>query len=397
MILNTGTILNTRAKIASYLQISEEILREIAPALPIFGIGEKKYTYVTGTNYLGFIQNRIKELTSGDFDSIQSLVQSNKKGFLLDNIDKLYKKNSDKCITIAFNNLKGGVAKTTTVANLGAILAALNQKVLLVDMDMQNQLSTFFNKEIAFDANAKELTDLSEEEIDSLCDIISKEKYADNSILTIIKDYAENKVVNYDLVEKTITTVDIGLEGKTLDILPSEWRLGRGLETARSIANVSILLRKILKQAKEKYDFILIDTSPANMLSIELSFFASDYISLVSTPDQKAFQSFSNIIEELELLKKDVEEFKLDIKLDSLILSKTVENSNAQKFWKKIYKNKTKMKKLQIFSVPQKELFAAAETNNKPLVSYNEKRTEALETISELGNYAISLISRKGK
>lgn len=390
-------VLNTRAKIASYLEISEEILREIAPVLPIFGIGDKKYTYVTGTNYLEYIQNRIHTLTEGDFNSIKSLVQSNKKSFLFDNAQSLYKKNSSECITIAFNNLKGGVAKTTTVANLGAILTALNQKVLLVDMDMQNQLSTYFSKEIAFDANTKEITDLSEEEIDSIGDIISKERYADKSILTIIKDYAENKEINYDLVEEIITTVDIGLEGKTLDVLPSEWRLGRGLETARSIANVSILLRKILRKAKEKYDFILIDTSPANMLSIELSFFASDYISLVSTPDQKAFQSFSNIIEELELLNKDVEEFKLDIRLDSLILSKTVENSNAQKFWKKMFGNKIKLKNLEIFSVPQKELFAAAETNNKPLISYSEKRTESLETISELGDYAISLINRKGK
>ncbi|MDD5373283.1 MAG: AAA family ATPase [Sulfurimonas sp.] len=390
-------ILNTRKKIANYLQISEETLREIAPALPILGIGEKKYAYTTGSNYLEFIQKRISSLTSGDFDSVQSLVQSNRKNFLLDNIDALYKKNSNECITIAFNNLKGGVAKTTTVANLGAILAALNQKVLLVDMDMQNQLSTFFTKEIAFDANTKEIDNMSEDEIDFLCDIISREKYAEKSILTVIKDFADNKILNYDLVDEVITTVDIGLENKTLDILPSEWRLGRGLETARSIPNVSILLRKILKRAKEKYDFILIDTSPANMLSIELSFYASDYISLVSTPDQKAFQSFSNIIEELELLKKDVEEFKLDIKLDSLILSRTVENSNSQKFWKKMYKNKTKMKNLHIFLVPQKELFSSAETKNKPLISYGEKRSEALETISELGDYAISLINRKGK
>lgn len=390
-------VLNTRAKIANYLQISEETLREIASTLPIFGIGDKKYAYVTATNYLDYIQDRISALTNGDFDSVKSLVQSNKKSFLFDNMQELYKKNSAECVTIAFNNLKGGVAKTTTVANLGAILAALNQKVLLVDMDMQNQLSTFFSKEIAFDANEKQVESMEEDEIDILCDMISKEKYADHSILSIINDFAQNKTVDYALVEKTIVTVDIGLEGKTIDILPSEWRLGRGLETARSIANVSILLRKILKQAKEKYDFILIDTSPANMLSIELSFFASDYISLVSTPDQKAFQSFSNIIEELELLKKDVEEFKLAITLDSLILSRTVENSNAQKLWKKLYRNKTKIKNLDVYSVPQKELFAAAETNNKPLISYSEKRTEALETISELGDYALNLINRKGK
>lgn len=45
---------------------------------------------------------------------------------------------------IAFANHKGGVGKTTSVANVGAALSTMGYKVLLVDLDSQRNLSTNF-------------------------------------------------------------------------------------------------------------------------------------------------------------------------------------------------------------------------------------------------------------
>lgn len=45
---------------------------------------------------------------------------------------------------VSIFNIKGGVAKTTSTANLGACLSKQNKKVLLVDLDPQSNLTKLF-------------------------------------------------------------------------------------------------------------------------------------------------------------------------------------------------------------------------------------------------------------
>ena len=61
-------------------------------------------------------------------------------------------KDGGKTITICFTNNKGGSGKSTSCSNLGYELSLAGRKVLLVDGDMQLNLSlSFFDEETVLD------------------------------------------------------------------------------------------------------------------------------------------------------------------------------------------------------------------------------------------------------
>jgi chromosome partitioning protein len=125
--------------------------------------------------------------------------------------------------TLAVANQKGGVAKTTTVASLGAALAEQGQRVLLVDLDPQACL-TF---SLGLDPEALEL---------SVHDVLLGRVSAAMAI-TGTED-------GVDLLPSTIDLA--GSEGMLLT------RTGR-----------EYVLRTALEDVADGYDWILLDCSPS--------------------------------------------------------------------------------------------------------------------------------------
>ena len=131
---------------------------------------------------------------------------------------------------IAFANNKGGSGKTTSCANIGYSLATMGRKVLLIDGDMQLNLSlSFFSEDQVLELAASER---------NLYHAIKKQE---------------------DLKEYIIPT-----PYENLDLIPSSMLMS-GMEYELFTKwQREFILKNCLKSIKESnlYDYILIDAPP---------------------------------------------------------------------------------------------------------------------------------------
>ena len=135
-----------------------------------------------------------------------------------------------KTVTICFTNNKGGSGKSTTCSNVGAAMARARKKVLLVDGDMQLNLSlSFFSEEKVLEMAAGEM---------NLYHAIGGQK---------------------DLTDYIVHTPYEGL-----DLIPSSTQMSSIEYELFTKWQREFILKKCLQKIKAAgtYDYILIDAPP---------------------------------------------------------------------------------------------------------------------------------------
>ncbi len=126
--------------------------------------------------------------------------------------------------TIAIVNQKGGVGKSTTTVNLGASLALLGHRVLLVDLDPQGNTTSGFG--------------------------IDKRGLSQDVYSILLGDIPIGDVITASGVDK-------------LDLVPATMQLaGAEIELVATLSRET-RLRRALQPTAELYDYVLIDCPPS--------------------------------------------------------------------------------------------------------------------------------------
>jgi len=166
---------------------------------------------------------------------------------------------------IAIANQKGGVGKTTTTINLSSCLAEAGCHVLVLDMDPQGNTT---------------------------------------SGLGIDKYHLDYTMYELMLDECETSQCLIEHQFDNLDVIPSNINLSGAEIELIDIEKKEYILKKIVEELREKYDFIIIDCPPSlNMLTVN-ALTAADTVLVPIQCEFYALEGLSQLIHTINLVKR---------------------------------------------------------------------------------------------
>lgn len=306
--------------------------------------------------------------------------------------------NAGRTKIIAVVNQKGGVGKTTTVANLGYILGKQGKKVLLIDWDSQASLTGYFNVGLSeeeylssYEAAVKELRGIDPEEDERLSSM-SLAEILDEAVCR--PTYAGGSIKMVDGIRKYVfedREFGIDLLPTKLELSDYELELGGDISTARAF-HLSIMIEAILE--KREYDYILIDCNPSlGFLTMNALVAAVDGVIIPTNMDVMSIRGVKNLIDRI----KEVQEFLLyrdiihmgviGIVLNLYADRRTVDNSikeDMNRFYPfKIFRNtipeSVNAKKATLSGLTYSQMYQKAEEAYTKLAAEIEKRLEEME------------------
>lgn len=247
-----------------------------------------------------------------------------------------------KTITICFTNNKGGSGKSTTCSNLGAAIAQTGKKVLLVDGDMQLNLSlAFFSEDWVLEHAAGE-----------------KNLYYGIKKQEDLTDYVvHTPYENLDLIPSSTLMSSIEYE------LFTKWQR-------------EFILRKCLQKIKESgmYDYILIDAPPTLGGWVMNILCASDKVIIPVEASPWGMFGLANMFEFLN----EVRQISPDLEIAGIAVTKVDTRKN---YYKQTMETLHELEGIHVFEqiIRVDSSVEWSQDNSIPVVEYKKSSRSAKE------------------
>lgn len=244
--------------------------------------------------------------------------------------------------TICFANNKGGSGKTTTCSNIGYALTLLGKKVLMIDGDMQMNLTlSFFEEE----------------------DVIEMAQ-SEKNIYYAMKD------------QKDLTDYIVSTPYENLDLIPSS-TLMSGIEYELFTKwQREYILKKAMKNIKEsgKYDYILIDAPPTLGGWVMNVLCASDRLIIPVEASPWGLFGLANMFE----FVRDVQEIAEGLSLMGVAITKVDTRKN---YFKQTMDNLRELEDVYVFEsyIRIDSSVEWSQDNCKPVLVYKKSSRSAQE------------------
>jgi chromosome partitioning protein len=168
---------------------------------------------------------------------------------------------------IAITNQKGGVGKTTTAVNLGASLAASEQRTLVIDCDPQGNTT---------------------------------------SALGFPKDPARRTLYQALILDEPIDRIILDAQVEGMDLIPSDKNLVGAAVELVNLENREYRLKALVAGIQARYNYVLIDCPPSLDLLTLNALAASDSVLVPIQCEYLALEGVSELLDTLMRLRRTI-------------------------------------------------------------------------------------------
>lgn len=248
---------------------------------------------------------------------------------------------------IAITNQKGGVGKTTTTINLGAVLGYFGKKVLIVDLDSQANAT----EGLGIDKN------LVSQQSRSISDLLIKDGFCTNDVMNYVQE----------------------LEFKNLYCIPGS----SNINELENVSSSRAIISECLNEIRDNFDFILLDCPPSLSPITVQGLLAADSVLIPVQAEYYALEGLTQLLQTIRVCQKAT-----DIEIEGLLVTMYQKNTVL---CKEVYNDIKRVLPDQLYKtvINRNITLAEAPSFHQPIIYYAPRSQGAIDYI-ELGKEVLA-------